>query len=316
MTYSLGGLIEASDYNNFAGGNGGGANVSGQLNTVLGTGYGNAGYGQTSVSNVSVAGSVTAAQWSTLVSGVNKVRSHQSAAFSNLSLYTVGTTINATTDVSTNLTNAYTNRLVKSSGGTTVTGSVGSSTMNIPNQTASASITFSRTATFASADQARYFFNAGGELRFFIDSYTNTGGTTRGLALGALALDGFGGKTIYAGNASARYGVGSVTVTTDLTTNSGYYRQTAAQLTMTQLDGSTYGAQYSSDQLLFKVNTNGTQGSNGDAGTTLTAEVTLTTGSQSPAFNDSVNLTVYYRMDIAYPPVNSLTNTWGAVTIS
>ena len=316
MTYISGGLIQASDYNTFTGGNGGGANVSGQLNTVLGTGYGNAGYGQSSVSNVSVAGSVTATQWSTLVAGVNVVRSHQDALYSNLSLYTAGTTINATNDVSTNLTNAYTNRLVKGASGSTVTGALGSSTMNIPNQTASASITFSRTATFAGADQARYFFNAGGELRFFIDSYTNTGGTVRGLALGSLGVDGFGGKTIYGGNASARFGGGAVTVTTDLTTNSGYYKQTAAQLTMTQLDGSTYGAQYSGDQLLFKVNTNGAQGSNGDAGTTLTASVTLTTGSQSPAFNDSVNVTVYYRMDIVYPNTTFLSNTWGAVTIS
>ena len=315
MTYSLGGLIEASDYNGFAGGNGGGANVSGQLNTVLGTGYGNAGYGQTSVSNVSVAGSVTAAQWSTLVGGVNKVRSHQTA-FTNLSLYTTGTTINATNDVGSNLTNAYTDRLTKATGGVTVTGSVGAEVMNIPNQTAGASITFSRTATFASADQARYFFNAGGELRFFITGYTNTGGTTRGLALGNLALDGFGGKTISGGNASARYGAAAVTVTTDLTTNSGYYKQTSSQLTMTQLDGSAYGAQYSGDQLLFKANTNGTQGSNGDAGTTLKAEVTLTTGAQSPAFNDSVNLTVNYRMDVAYPDTTFLANTWGSVTIA
>lgn len=314
MTYSAGGLIEASDYNLFVGG--AAANVSGQLNTVWSTGYGNAGYGQTAVSNVSVAGSVTAAQWSTLVGTVNAVNSHQSNTFSNLSLYTVGTTINATNDVGTNLTTAYTNRMVKGVGGTTITGALASATMNIPNQTASASITFNRTATFASADAARYFFNAGGELRFFIDSYTNTGGTTRGLALGALALDGFGGKTISASNASARYGAGVVTVTTDLTTNSGYYSQSASQKIMTQLDGSTYGAVYSGDQVLFKANTNGAQGSNGDVGTTVTSEVTLTTGAQSPALNDSVNLTVYYRMDVVYPPTAFLSNTWGAVTIS
>ena len=314
MAYSTGGLIEASDYNLLVGGST--ANVSGQLNTLWSTGYGNAGYGQSAISNVSVTGSVTATQWSTLVGTVNAVRSHQSASFSNLSLYTVGTIINANNNISSNLTTAYTDRLSKGVGGTTVTGTVVSQTMDIPNQTTSASITLTRIATFASADQARYFFNAGGELRFYIASYTNTGGTTRGLALGALALDGFGGKTLSAGNASARYGSGVVTVTTDLTTDNGYYSQTASQKTMTQLDGSTYGAQYSGDQLLFQVNTDGAQGSNGDAGTTVTSVCTLTTGSQSPAFNDSVNLTVYYRMDVAYPPTAFLSNTWGAVTIS
>lgn len=314
MTYLVGSLIQASDYNNFVGGQYG--NVSGQLNTLWSTGYGNAGYGQSAVGNVSVAGSVTATQWSTLVGTVNAVRSHQSSTYSNLSLYTAGTAINATNDVGSALTTGYTDRMARGPSGTLTTGSLASATMNIPNQTASASITFTRTATFGGADAARYFFNAGGELRFFIDSYTNTGGTIRGQALGSLAIDGFGGKTIYAGNASARYGAGAVTVTTDLTTNSGYYKQTAGQLTMTQLDGSTYGAQYSGDQLIFKVNTNGTQGSYGDAGTTVDCQVVLTTGSQSPAFNDSVNLTVYYRIDILYPETTFLSNTWGAVTIS
>ena len=44
MTYTAGQLVQAADYNGFVGGNA--ANVSGQLNTILGLGYGNAGYGQ------------------------------------------------------------------------------------------------------------------------------------------------------------------------------------------------------------------------------------------------------------------------------
>ena len=112
MTYTAGQLVQAADYNGFLGGNA--ANVSGQLNTILGRGYGNAGYGQAAVSNVSTSGStlVTATQWTTLVNGVNRVRKHQSGAgFTNVGTYTSGTLVNANNNVSGNLTTAYTNRL-------------------------------------------------------------------------------------------------------------------------------------------------------------------------------------------------------------
>ena len=316
MTYSLGGLIQATDYNNFAGGNGGGANVSGQLNTVLGTGYGNAGYGQTSVSNVSVAGSVTAAQWSTLVGGVNKVRSHQTA-FSNLGLYTTGTTINATTDVATNLTDAYTSRLSYQSLGSVVTGSDFTLQITAPNQTTAASASAERTATFTSgADATRYFFNAGGELRFYIASYTNTGGTVRGSTLGGCAVNGLGGKTFKAVDNSARYGTG-YTVTTDVTTGGGYYSLTTSYVEKIKISGSAYGAVYSGDYVSIDLKSDGTQGSNADKGTILTFRLNLYSAAQaSPAFNDSIDMTVTYRIDTAPPSTTYLSNSWGSVTIA
>ena len=314
MTYSSGGLIQASDYNNFAGGNGGGANVSGQLNTVLGVGYGNAGYGQTSVSNVSVAGSVTAAQWTTLVVGVNKVRSHQTA-FSNLSLYTSGTAINATNDVGTNLTNAYTGRLGYQTLGSVTTGSNFTLNISSPNTTAAVSASAERTATFASADAARYFFNAGGELRFYIASYANPGGTVRGSSLGGLAVNGTGGKTFKAVDNGARYGTG-YTVTTDLTTGAGYYSLTTSYVDKIKISGSAYGAAYSGDFVRIQAKSNGAQGSNGDKGTIFYFNFTLNSAAQSPAFNDSINMTVTYRIDTAYPSSTYLSNTWSTVTIA
>ena len=315
MTYSLGGLIEASDYNGFAGGNGGGANVSGQLNTVLGTGYGNAGYGQTSVSNVSVAGSVTAAQWSTLVAGVNKVRSHQTA-FSNLLLYTTGTTINATNDVATNLTNSYTSRLSYQTLGGVTTGSDYTLNISSPNTTSAVSASAERTATFGSgADATRYFFNAGGELRFYISSYSNPGGTVRGSTLGGCAVNGLGGKTFKAVDNGARYGTG-YTVTTDVTTGGGYYSLTTSYVEKIKISGSAYGAAYSGDFVSIDLKSNGAQGSNGDKGTILTFRLNLYSGAQSPAFNDSIDMTVTYRIDTAHPSSTYLSDTWGTTVIA
>lgn len=312
MTYSLGGLIQANDYNGFVGGIA--ANVSGQVNTLWSTGTGNAGYGQTGLSNVSVAGSVTAAQWSTLVGTVNALRSHQ-ASFSNLSLYTTGTTINATTDVATNLSTAYTNRLNAVALGSVVTGSNFTLTLNSPNTTAAVTSTVDRTVTFSSGDAARYFFNAGGELRFVIPSFSNPGGTTRGSTIGTLAVSGLGGKTLKAQDMSARTGTG-YTVNTDLTTGAGYYSLSTSVVTKAQITGQTGGAAYASDTVILQVFSNGTQGSNSDAGSIVTFRFTLTSAAQSPAFDDSIDLIVNHRIDIAPPSTTYLTDTWGTPTIA
>jgi hypothetical protein len=55
MTYSSGGLIQATDYNGFVGG----ATTAGTINYVWSTGNGQFGYGQTALSQVSATNTVT-----------------------------------------------------------------------------------------------------------------------------------------------------------------------------------------------------------------------------------------------------------------
>lgn len=314
MTYSSGQLIQASDYNSFAGGTA--ANVSGQLNTVLATGRGNAGYGQTSVSNVAaITDTVTATQWTTLVNGVNKVRKHQSGAgFSNIGTYLTGEVINATNNISGNLTTAYTNRLTYTAQGSTTAGSTFTDNFSSASTTSALTFNFTqRTATFASADAARYFFNAGGQLNFVIINIVNNDGTNRSASLRTLGLTNFASKKIGGDNAVARTGSGG-TLNADLTSNYGYYGQGTSNTTMTDITGTS--AAYTSDRFYFYVKTNGVQGSNADNGTVMTFNATLYSGAQSPAFNDSVNITVTYRIDIVYPSTTYLTDSWGTVTIA
>ena len=313
MTYASGGTIQASDYNGFAGGTA--ANVSGQLNTVLSTGRGNAGYGQTAVSNVTAAsGDVTATQWTTLINGVDKVRKHQSGVgYTNLTAYTSGQTINVTNDISAALTTAYTSRLTATAQGSTTTGATNSPNFTLPNQLAGATYQFSRTATFASADQARYFFNAGGQLNFVIISVANNDGTTRSASLATLAATNFLSKRLGAQDCTAETGTGG-TVTTDLTTNAGYYTLTTSNVTKTAITSTT--ATYTADTLVFSAKSNGVQGSNADAGSVVTLSVDLTSATQTGGFNDSINITVNHRVDIIYPSSTFLANTWGAVTIA
>ena len=313
MTYSSGGTIEANDYNGFAGGTA--ANVSGQLNTVLSTGRGNAGYGQTAVSNVTaVTNDVSATQWTTLINGVDKVRKHQTGAgYTNLTAYTSGQVINVTNDIAANLTTAYTTRLTAAVQGATVTGATNSPVFTLPNQLAGDTYRFSRTATFGSGDAARFFFNAGGQLNFVIISVTNTGATTRGASLATLAATNFASKKIGAQDCTAETGTGG-TVNTDLTTNAGYYSLTTSNVTKTQITSTT--AVYTADTFVFTAKSNGVQGSNADVGSVVTLSVDLTSATQTGGFNDSINITVNHRVDVIYPSSTFLANTWGAVTIA
>jgi hypothetical protein len=311
MTYTAGQLVQAADYNGFVGGNA--ANVSGQLNTILGLGYGNAGYGQVAVGNVTaVANLITATQWTTLVNGVNKVRKHQDAGFTDIGTYTVGTLVTANNNISGNLTTAYNGRLNYQAEGTTITGSTVSPNFTAPSDTNSATFQFSRVATFASADQARYFFNAGGQLNFVIIGVTNTGGTPRGASLATLAQTNFSSIRVRAGNNSGRSGAGGTVSSSDDAL--GYYKSTTANATAVSITSET--GSYTNDTCAVFVKTNGVQGANGDAGSTMTVSMQLVSAARAEAFNNEINITVNHRVDVIYPSTTFLANTWGSVTIS
>jgi hypothetical protein len=313
MTYSSGGLIQATDYNNFNGGSGGGANVSGQLSTVFGVGNGNAGYGQTAIANVTATGTVTATQWTTLVNAVNTVRKHQNSGFTNIGTYTAGTTINATNDVSGNLTTAYTNRNAFNVQGSTGTGATNSPNWILATTIAAATYSFTRTATFANADAVRYFFNSGGQLNFVFGVPTNGDSTVRSSAIVNL-INNFGSKKISAQDAVAKTGSGNATVVTDLTTNNGYYTYTTANVTLSNIASAQ--TTYLGDNLKFYAKTSGVAGSNGDKGTVVSLSIDLYSGAQTGGFNDSINVTAPHRIDVIYPEQTFLANTWGSVTVA
>ena len=80
MTYSQGGLIQATDYNGFVGPTGSGGTAGANLNDIWGTGATDKGWGQTAVTNASVAGTVTATQWAALVNNLSSAGSQTSTA--------------------------------------------------------------------------------------------------------------------------------------------------------------------------------------------------------------------------------------------
>jgi hypothetical protein len=164
MTYSLGGLIQATDYNGFAS-----TTAGGNVNVIWGAGTSDAGYGQsTTLATVSAGGTVTATQWATLVNRISSIASHQGTTITARTAPVAGNVISVLSAVQTDLNNCYTNRGNAAGTGTQFTGWTGTSSRTDATGSGSTAwtITFTHTITWASANAARYFFNAGGRIKW------------------------------------------------------------------------------------------------------------------------------------------------------
>jgi hypothetical protein len=176
MTYTSTGLIQAADYNGFVT-----TNVGGNVNATWATGVTSAGYGQTALAEVSgpspgPAGTVSAINWATLVNTISAMGAHQGTTITARVPPVANTVISALAAVSTDITNCYNNRGNAVANGTQFTGYTGTNSKTGATSGATWTITFTNTVTFASADAARYFFNAGGRIKIDV-SKTSTGAT-------------------------------------------------------------------------------------------------------------------------------------------
>jgi hypothetical protein len=304
MAYTSGGLIQATDYNGLA--NTSVANVW----YVLSTGSGTYGYGQdaASISTVSAAGTITATQWAGLVHSVNKILGHQGGAAAQLATgsnigITAGATITAFANVATAVTTIGTNRLnFNSTRGTLVTGANFDATF--------ATTTFTRTitVTFASADQARYFFNAGGRFSLVFtpsgltDNNKEQSYTDLMNAIGTLHLD---------AETSTRTGTGETLTTNGLAI--GYWDLTTSNQTIIKLTSDN--ATYTANTLEVLMRVAGAAGTNGGKGTQVIYDITYTDGADE-AFNDAVSGTFRHRVDITPPETTFLANSWGVFGVS
>lgn len=314
MAYSQGGLIAATDYNTIVGTSPG--STTNTINTVWAVGSGSAGYGQTPISSVSASALVTATQWATLINNLNSTLTHQSGSGSGLSAPVAGNQINYLSTLQTQVNNAYTNRLTFASNSAAVT-NVSSLTAYAAWTSATTTSTLTRSfgcrVTFPSADQARYFFNSGGRVKFNI---SGTGsGSSRSTAAANMCTY-LGGVLVFGANTNGgRAGTGGTVATND--TTKGYYGATNANVNIVSVTGVT--ASYTTDTGTIAIKTNGTQGSNNDNGSQLEFWATINSTSGANAggsFDDSLSLTVTATVDVSYPETTNLTNSWGTVSVT
>jgi len=328
MTYSTGGLIQATDYNGFV------ANVAANcINQVWATGSTDSGWGQTTIANVSTGGTVTATQWATLVANLASMGSQTNVAITSRTQPSAGNTISVLANVQTDINNVTAARGNAAASGTTSstwTGNIAKLT-GTGSGTAAWTITFTSTTTFPSADQARYFWNAGGLVR--IDMSKSSTGTDTDPdwntfigTVGTLYMSGRvnGAAQTIAGTSYTgftRVG-GSGTPSPNLTTT-GWYTlvANAAPTTMFQLNNSVspYSGEYvrvtaaknAAATTLTLVTTWVSDGSVG-AGTSATISGGTDTPSPYTTFGTAPAVLVRYIP----PSTTYLTNSWGTPTIA
>lgn len=305
MSYAQGSVIDAADYNGLVGSN---STTAGTINYVWDTGNGQFGYGQGAVAAVSVAATVTATQWSTMLNALNRSLQHQGGAAATLGPlnYTAGSVITHFANVATSVTTINTNNLnFNSTRGATTTGS----NLDKAYTNEAATLTHTITVTFASADQARYFFNAGGRLSLVVsqagDFEQNAKETNwRDLinAVGTIHLDQL---------TSTRTGTGET-----LTTNGsaiGYWDLTTSNQTLIKLTQDT--APYTDNYIDIFARVAGAAGSNGGLGTQVIFQIDYFDGSADGGFNDGISGTVRNRIDIVRPNTTYLSDVWGTITV-
>lgn len=310
MSYAQYGLIEATDFNTLVGGNP--TTTSNTLNAVWATGGTTAGYGQTAVANVSTGATVSASNWASLVNSTSNAATHQGSTITSVTAPASGGTITYLSAIPTNLTTIYTNRLNAATQGSTT-----SNTATYAS-TWSSALTFTHTATWANGDAARYFFNSGGQLAITCSHPSGTGINLllNNLAsnIGTVVLSAPSSGTVsIAGttyNGITKVGGGGNAPTTS--PNTGYFALTTANVTAFTQTASTGPAGYLSTFIRVIVKSNGTQGSNGDAGSVITI---YTVWDEVPdgltaAANSATTLTV------RPPETTNLANSWGTITLT
>lgn len=305
MTYAQFGLVQATDYNNLTGGPT--STTANTLNVTWATGTGNAGYGQTAEANVAAGDSVTASKWANLVNKTSNAATHQGSSITSVSAPVAGGLITYVSAVPTNLATIYTNRLNAQT--------VGSTTANTATRgtTWNTALTFTHTATFANADAARYFFNAGGSLKITcshplgvnIDLLFNNLASNVGTVVLSAPVSGsisVGGVSY---NGVTKVGGGGSTPT--ISTNSGFYALTTANTTLFTQTASTGPAAYQSTfiRVIGAVNSN-----------TAPTIVTMYTIWDEVPDGYTVGVNSATTLTAQAPETTNLSNTWGTITLA
>lgn len=313
MSYASGGLIEATDYNNIVGTNT--SVTSTHLNAMWAWGANSRGYGQTAVSQVSASSIVTATQWASLVNTLNSANTHINGSSSGLTANTAGQTITYVSSLQSKVSGVNSDRMLFASNSAVVAGTGLAYTAWTSASTSSNLVRyFGAKATFESADKARFFFNCGGRLKFNATAVAS--GSSRSTNAKA-TVDNLGGIALFAANTNGgRTGSGGTQA--DNITSVGYYQLTTSNVIIQSINSTSSTYALDGGQILVK--TNGTQGSFGDNGTQVDFWMQVFSGSGTNAgglsFDDSLSLTVTVSIDVSYPEVTNLSNTWGAVTVT
>ena len=296
MTFASGNQIQATDYNALAS----------ILRQQLGTDTGQHGLGQdvSSIANVSTANTVTATQWTNLISRANAILAHEGQTTITPSSVTAGTPVTAyaaiTTGVNTSYTNTGTTALAKSNSAATA-----ATTSAAWGAQGSRDCVFNHTVTFASGNHARYFFNAGGSIKI---SCAKSGGSSPSNASWQALVTALGTIDIGFRN-TTRIG-GSGTITLKNTNNGGYWSGTGSFVEHALQYSATVG--YTGNCIQVAYYWSGTTANGGNPVLNIRTTWYNNTGAVGLTNIDGTSTT---NLVVSHPSTTQLANTWGAPTV-
>lgn len=273
MAYSKGNKPAATDFNSFVGTTpvtsayASSAAATNQVAALLGVGFGDRGYGQTTPAlNSVLAGNVMrAVDWANLRTACANIATYQGTSTATLppaSDFVAGQAVKSTFDWATYIASLDTNRF-NTNGGASLT--LVSSALTVNRATAwSTTIVAEITATFPSENAARYFFNTGGALNVNLSQadVTTTQNQNWNTILSALGTISIGARS------TTRSGSGGTPIAL------GFYNLTGVYQTV--FNGTNIGSgAYAANDVFVDALVTGVTGANGGNGTTVKIRITL-----------------------------------------
>lgn len=311
-------IIQAADYNTFAT----------ALNDLWATGSGDKGLGQTTITTVRAGTTVTAAQWDAIIDVTNAL-AHKQGIYNSITQPdfrpTNGNVMGSSDSeslikfmsmIQDNITAVTTNRL-NALGQSSQSPSTITSTRTWTNHAI-----YTYTIAFSSGDQARYFFNGGGQLSLTLAHPTGSAMdnmyATLCTQIGTLILSSPANSPSTAKIANVNFEGFEQIIDTEggadpdtFVANAGYYGLTTQrQLIFKQRMNSGLYSDYLGSAISVYAKTNGTQGQHGDNGSVITLEIVW--NEVPPTLIVSTGSTI--ALTVKAPATTYINNTWGGVT--
>lgn len=171
MAYTAGDTILDDEYNNFLSEVDNVTEVYG-INHTAGTGAGAYGLGQTALSTVAAGNTITAAQWNSLFTAMNNTANHTNDTITSTTSKAAGDAIAVIAALRTDLDTLAASVAAGCPNATALTTSAALQTATSSTRWAG-SHTVEHSVTFSNANEARWFFNAGGKIQINVSRTGN-----------------------------------------------------------------------------------------------------------------------------------------------
>jgi len=265
MAYVAGDKILDDEYNKFVNN----SSTPFGINSIMGTGTGNVGLGQTALATVGAGDTVSAAQWNSLFTAMDNIANHTNDSLSSTTARTAGNTIAVVSALAADLLSLENE--VKGGSTSATALAAGSEDLSlVASAVYDTSHICEASFTFAGGDEARFFFNAGGKLRI---NFTNTKTNDTGKDASVDALLAALGNLDIGATVSTRSGSGETLTTNGLAL--GYFDLTTSYQTVILLTEDS--GDYSGDiQVKVEMKSGGAHGDGrGNTGNVITVKCSL-----------------------------------------